>query len=62
MAGDETLTPFLDMLPNAVFYPTTNPAWNATDGAFKSLMGELGTGKSAQEVLESIQAKADAAS
>lgn len=62
MAGDETLKPFLDMLPNAVFYPTTNPAWNATDGAFKSLMGELGTGKSAKDVLDGIQAKADAAS
>lgn len=62
LAGDETLKPFLDMLPNAVFYPTTNPAWNATDGAFKSLMGELGTGKPAQDVLDGIQAKADAAS
>ncbi|MGP9781675.1 extracellular solute-binding protein [Glutamicibacter sp. AOP12-B1-11] len=62
LAGDEVLKPFLDMLPNAVFYPTTNPAWNATDGAFKSLMGELGTGKSAEDVLKGIQAKADAAS
>lgn len=44
-----------------MFYPTTNPAWNATDGAFKSLMGEIATGKSAQEVLDAIQAKADAA-
>ena len=61
LAGDEALKPFLDLLPNAVFYPTTNPAWNATDGAFKSLMGEIATGKSAQEVLDSIQAKADAA-
>lgn len=61
LAGDETLKPFLDLLPNAVFYPTTNPAWNATDGAFKSLMGEIATGKSAQEVLDAIQTKADAA-
>ncbi|MFJ6419059.1 extracellular solute-binding protein [Paeniglutamicibacter sp. NPDC091659] len=61
MAGDETLKPFLEMLPNAVFYPTTNPAWNATDGAFKSLMGQIATGKSATDVLKEIQAKADAA-
>lgn len=61
LAGDETLKPFLDMLPNAVFYPTTNPAWNATDGAFKSLMGQIATGKSAPDVLKEIQAKADAA-
>lgn len=61
LAGDETLKPFLDMLPSAVFYPTTNPAWNATDGAFKSLMGQIATGKSAEDVLKEIQAKADAA-
>ena len=61
MAGDETLKPFLEMLPNAVFYPTTNAAWNATDGAFKSLMGQIATGKSAADVLKEIQAKADAA-
>ncbi|MHA7158144.1 extracellular solute-binding protein [Glutamicibacter endophyticus] len=60
--GDQTLKPFLDLLPNAVFYPTTNPAWNATDGAFKSMMGEIATGKSAEDVLGGIQAKADAAS
>ncbi len=61
MSSDETLKPFLELLPNAVFYPTTNPAWNATDGAFKSLMGQIGTGKSASDVLAEIQKKADAA-
>ncbi|MET0871194.1 MAG: extracellular solute-binding protein [Paeniglutamicibacter terrestris] len=61
LVSDETLKPFLDMLPNAVFYPTTNAAWNATDGAFKSLMGQIATGKSAADVLKEIQAKADAA-
>jgi multiple sugar transport system substrate-binding protein len=60
MASDETLKPFLEMLPNAKFYPTSNPAWNATDGAFKSLMGLLETQEPAS-VLEQIQAKADAA-
>lgn len=61
MASNETLKPFLEMLPNAKFYPTSNPAWNATDGAFKSLMGLLETEEPAS-VLEQIQAKADAAS
>jgi multiple sugar transport system substrate-binding protein len=60
MASNETLKPFLEMLPNAKFYPTSNPAWNATDGAFKSLMGLLETQEPAS-VLEQIQAKADAA-
>ncbi|MBG6185365.1 multiple sugar transport system substrate-binding protein [Arthrobacter sp. CAN_A214] len=60
MASNETLKPFLEMLPNAKFYPTSNPAWNATDGAFKSLMGLLET-QEPESVLEQIQAKADAA-
>ncbi|MCQ1947481.1 MULTISPECIES: extracellular solute-binding protein [unclassified Arthrobacter] len=60
MGSDESLKPFLDMLPTAEFYPTTNPAWNATDGAFKSLMGQL-EDQDAQTVLEQIQSKADAA-
>lgn len=59
MGSDETLKPFLEMLPSANFYPTTNPAWNATDGAFKSLMGQL-EDQDAAEVLGQIQSKADA--
>lgn len=61
LEGDETLAPFLDMLPDAQFYPTTNPAWNATDGAFKSLMGQLDSDMSAEEVLADIQQRADSA-
>ena len=60
MASNEVLKPFLDMLPDAQFYPTSNPAWNATDGAFKSLMGQL-EDQDAKTVLDQIQAKADAA-
>ncbi|MDK1328173.1 extracellular solute-binding protein [Arthrobacter sp. zg-Y1143] len=60
MASDEDLSTFLDMLPSAKFYPTTNPAWNTTDGAFKSLMGQL-EDQEPKAVLEQIQSKADAA-
>jgi multiple sugar transport system substrate-binding protein len=60
MASNEVLKPFLEMLPDAQFYPTSNPAWNATDGAFKSLMGQL-EDQDAKTVLDQIQAKADAA-
>ncbi|KAD3514923.1 extracellular solute-binding protein [Arthrobacter yangruifuii] len=60
MASNEDLAPFLDMLPTAEFYPTTNPAWNSTDGAFKSLMGQL-EDQDAKTVLDQIQSKADAA-
>jgi multiple sugar transport system substrate-binding protein len=61
MSSDKSLKPFLDLLPDAKFYPTTNPAWTATDGAFKSLMGKLQS-SSGKDVAKQIQAKADAAS
>ncbi|MGI9822543.1 extracellular solute-binding protein [Agromyces sp. Marseille-Q5079] len=59
LSGEETLKPFLDVLPDAQFYPSTNPKWSATDAAFKALFGQLQT-KPAQEVLTEIQAQADA--
>jgi multiple sugar transport system substrate-binding protein len=59
LAGEEALAPFLDLLPDAQFYPSTNPKWTATDGAFKALFGQLQT-KPAQEVLTEIQAQVDA--
>jgi multiple sugar transport system substrate-binding protein len=59
LSGEEALAPFLDVLPDAQFYPSTNPAWSATDGAFKALFGQLQT-KPAQDVLTEIQAQADA--
>lgn len=59
LSGNEDLKPFLDMLPNAVFYPTTNPNWNATDGAIKSLFGQIGQGKEPAAVLAEIQERAE---
>jgi multiple sugar transport system substrate-binding protein len=59
LAGDEALKPFLDVLPDAQFYPSTNAKWSATDGAFKSLFGQLQS-KPAQDVLAEIQAQVDA--
>lgn len=60
MAGDKSLTPFLDALPAAKFYPSTNPNWSATDAAFKSLVGQLAQGKKPADVLKDIQTKSDA--
>lgn len=60
MADDAELKPFIEALPDAQFYPSTNPNWSATDAAFKSLIGQLAQGKNAAEVLAEIQAKADA--
>lgn len=53
---------FLDALPNAQFYPSTNPAWAAAQGGFQSLIGQIGQGKDPADVLGEIQAKADDAS
>ncbi len=59
LSGEEALAPFLEVLPDAQFYPSTNPKWSAADGAFKSLFGQLQT-KPAQDVLTEIQAQVDA--
>ncbi len=53
---------FLQALPDAQFYPSTNPAWSAAQGGFQSLIGQVAQGKEPQEVLAEIQAKADDAS
>lgn len=59
LSDQESLQPFLEVLPDAQFYPSTNPKWQTADGAFKSLFGQIQT-KSAQEVLTEIQAQVDA--
>lgn len=59
LSGEESLRPFLDVLPDAQFYPSTNPSWSAADGAFKSLFGQLQT-QPASDVLSQIQAQVDA--
>jgi multiple sugar transport system substrate-binding protein len=63
-SGGEAVNPdlktFLDALPDAKFYPATNPAWAGTSGAFKELVGQIQT-KPVADVLKQIQAKADEA-
>jgi multiple sugar transport system substrate-binding protein len=60
LAGEEALAPFLEVLPEAQFYPSTNPDWAAADSAFKALFGQLDSNKSAKDVLAEIQAQVDA--
>jgi multiple sugar transport system substrate-binding protein len=62
LASNADTKPFLDLLPNAQFYPSTNKAWTATQGAVKSLIGQIAQGSDPASVLKDIQAKADAAS
>lgn len=59
LSGEEALAPFLAVLPDAQFYPSTNAQWSATDGALKSLFGQLQS-KPAADVLAEIQAQVDA--
>lgn len=59
MSGDEAIQPFLELLPDAQFYPSANPAWQATDAAFKENFGLIATDDPAT-VLQTIQAAADA--
>ena len=59
MSSDETIKPFLDLLPDAKFYPSTNPNWSAAQGAIQSQIGQLGQGAVPADLLKSIQAKAD---
>ncbi len=59
LGGEEALAPFLEVLPDAQFYPTTNAKWSATDAAFKALFGQLQT-QPAEDVLQQIQAQVDA--
>jgi multiple sugar transport system substrate-binding protein len=58
-ASKPELKIFLESLPDAKFYPATNPAWAQTSGAFKSDVGSIET-KPVDEVLATIQEKADA--
>ena len=57
--SDQYLTGFLTTLPNAKFYPSSNPAWKVTQGALKSQAGQIES-KDPKSVLAEIQAKADA--
>jgi multiple sugar transport system substrate-binding protein len=60
--SNDSLQVFLDALPDAQFYPSTNVAWSAAQGAFQSLIGQIAQGDDPADVLGQIQAKADEAS
>jgi ABC-type glycerol-3-phosphate transport system substrate-binding protein len=62
LSGKPELKDFLASLPTAKFYPSSNEAWSSTQGALQGLIGQIAQGKSPKSVLDSVQAKADAAS
>ncbi|MFZ5869076.1 MAG: extracellular solute-binding protein [Actinomycetota bacterium] len=61
-ANAEKFASFLEVMPEAKFYPSTHENWAATQGALQTLVGQIGQGKDPKAVLEEIQAKADAGS
>ncbi|WP_426625046.1 extracellular solute-binding protein [Leifsonia sp. McL0607] len=58
MGSNADIKPFLDLLPNAKFYPSTNKDWSAAQGAIQSQIGQLGQGADPATLLKSIQSKA----
>jgi len=52
---------FIDALPDAKFYPSTNKGWSAAQGGFQSLIGQTAQGKDPAAILSEIQGKADEA-
>lgn len=50
---------FLEALPHAEFYPSTNPKWSAAQGGFQSLIGQIAQGKDPEDVLDQISKKAE---
>lgn len=58
---DPSMDVFLKALPNAQFYPSTNPSWSAAQGAMQALVGQIAQGSDAGSVLKQIQEKADQA-
>ncbi|KAB1654797.1 extracellular solute-binding protein [Pseudoclavibacter chungangensis] len=59
LASDEALAPFLELLPDAKFYPSANPNWQAAANAMKTNFGLIATQDPAT-VLQKIQTEAEA--
>ncbi|HEX3779390.1 MAG TPA: extracellular solute-binding protein [Pseudonocardiaceae bacterium] len=59
--ADANLKPFLNVLPNAVFYPQTDPAWPTVEDAVKHQIGTAMQGSSPASVLNGLQQTAEKA-
>ena len=55
----ETLTPFIDALPGAKFYPSSNPAWGGVQGYVQQNIGLAVQGDDPAAVLDDVQAEAE---
>lgn len=62
LASDPELGPYIDLLPNARFAPTSDPAWTSVSGDVKQSIGQVvDPGADAQAILDDLQAKAETA-
>jgi multiple sugar transport system substrate-binding protein len=57
LESNEDLKPFVEALPDAEFYPATNPKWPIAQSTLQQQMGQLAQGADPAELLEQIQAK-----
>jgi multiple sugar transport system substrate-binding protein len=57
MKSNKDIKPFVELLPNAEFYPATDPKWPIAQEALQTQMGQLAQGADPAEVLKGIQAK-----
>ncbi len=55
---NEDVAPFADLLPEAQFYPSVNPAWADAQAAIQAQMGRIASGDDPADVLAEIQAEA----
>lgn len=60
LSDKEEIASFLEVLPDAQFYPSTNPEWPAVQGALQDLIGQIGLGEEPESVLQEIQDRVDA--
>lgn len=59
LSDDEKMKPFVEALPQAKFYPVTDPKWTAVDGAVKQQIGKAVQGTDPKKVLEQLQKTAE---
>lgn len=60
LSSDETLAPYIEVLPNAVFYPGTEASWPAVQGELQQTVGlAVEPGADIQSILEGIATQAE---
>lgn len=60
LSSDETLAPYIEVLPNAVFYPGTEASWPAVQGELQQTIGlAVEPGADIQAILEGVASQAE---